>query len=54
MYVRVRARIRNFKQSPTTRSSDVAPSPASEPERAMIDAGASGHAGRRDEGHMEG
>lgn len=39
-------RTRNFKQSPATRSSDVAP--ASESERAMIDAGASGRAGRRD------
>lgn len=40
----------NFKQSPATRSSDVAPSPARESERAMIDAGANGHAGRRDQG----
>jgi len=37
-----RARSHNFKQSLATRSSDVAGSPASEPERAMIDAGASG------------
>jgi len=38
----------NFKQSVATRSSDVARTPAtSELERAMIDAGASGRAGRR-------
>lgn len=44
------ANSRNFKQSLATRFSVVAGSPASESERAMIDAGASGRAGRTEEG----
>jgi len=47
-------RSRNFKQSLATRSSDVAGSPASESERAMIDAGANSRAGRTDEGWGQG
>jgi len=54
MCVCERARSHNFKQSLATRSSDVAGSPASEPERAMIDAGASGWAGRTEEGWDQG